>query len=47
MPIDAKKITSHTPKGNFFYIVMLFGLKNAEAIYQRDMTTVFCDMIGN
>lgn len=43
---DAKKTTFHTPKGNFFYIIMLFGLKNAGAIYQRDMTTMFRDMIG-
>jgi hypothetical protein len=32
-------------KGIFYYIVMLFGLKNAGATYQRAMTIVLDDLI--
>ena len=31
--------------GNFHYVVMPFGLKNAGATYQRAMTAIFHDMI--
>ena len=32
-PKDAKKTAFRTPIGNFYYTVMLFGLKNAGATY--------------
>jgi hypothetical protein len=44
-PKDAKKTAFRTPIGNFYYIVMSFGLKNARATYQRTMTTIFHDMM--
>jgi hypothetical protein len=34
-----------TPKGNFYYMVMSFGLKNAGATYQHVMTIVLDDLI--
>jgi hypothetical protein len=42
---DAEKTAFRTPIGNFYYIVMPFGLKNAGAMYQRTMTTIFYDMM--
>lgn len=33
VPRDAKKTTYKTPMGNFYYIVMPFGLKNVGATY--------------
>ena len=36
-PKDAEKTTFRTPMGNFYYIVMPFGLKNVGATYQRVM----------
>ena len=42
---DAEKTTFRTLIGNFYYIVMPFGLKNAGATHQRIMTTIFHDMI--
>ena len=44
-PKDAEKTAFRTTKGNFYYIVMPFGLKNAGATYQRTMTTIFHDMM--
>ena len=44
-PKDATKITFWTPIGNFYNTVMPFGLKNANATYQRAMTTIFHDMM--
>ena len=44
-PKDAEKTAFRTPIGNFYYIVKSFGLKNAEATYQRTMTTIFHDMM--
>jgi hypothetical protein len=41
---DAMDTTFHTPKGNFYYTVMPFGLKNAGATYQRAMTIVLNDI---
>ena len=34
-----------TPFGSFYYVSMLFGLKNAGAMYQRCMLTCFGDLI--
>ena len=42
---DVEKITFKTPIGNFYYTVMLFGLKNVGATYQRTMTAIFHDMM--
>ena len=44
-PKDVAKIAFRTPIGNFYYTVMLFGLKNADATYQRAMTAIFHDMM--
>ena len=35
-----------TPFGLFCYVIMLFGLKNAGAMYQRCMLKCFRDLIG-
>jgi hypothetical protein len=42
---DAIDTAFRTPKGNFYYTVMPFGLKNAGATYQRAMTIVLDDLI--
>ena len=42
---DAEKTTFRTPIGNFYYVVMPFGLKNVGATYQRTITAIFHDMI--
>ena len=42
---DAIDTAFRTPKGNFYYIVMPFGLKNAGATYQHAMTYVLGDLI--
>lgn len=44
-PEDQEKITFTCPWGTFYWNVMSFGLKNAGAIYQRAMTTIFHDMM--
>lgn len=31
--------------GNLFWNIVPFGLKNARATYQREMTTIFHDML--
>ena len=46
-PKDAKMTAFRTPFGNFYYIVMPFGLKNVGANYQRAMSVIFHDMIHN
>ena len=33
-PKDVEKIAFKTPMGNFYYIVMPFGLRNAGATYE-------------
>jgi len=43
---DREKTAFKTDSDNFFYEVMLFGLKNAGATYQCLMDYVFHDMIG-
>ena len=42
---DAEKTAFRTPIGNFYYTMMLFGLKNVGEPYQRTMTAIFHDMI--
>ena len=42
---DAEKTAFRTPIGNFYYTVMLFGLKNAGVTYQRTITAIFHDMM--
>ena len=44
-PKDATKTAFRTPIGNFYYTVMPFGLKNADATYQRAMTVIFHDIM--
>ena len=44
-PSDAPKTMFRTPFGNYYYKVMLFGLKYAGATYQRTMMKIFGDMI--
>ena len=45
-PEDRKKTAFITPLGIYCYKVMLFGLKNADANYQRMVTKMFKDQIG-
>ena len=42
---DAEKTAFRTPIGNFYYTVMLFGLKNEGVTYQRTITAIFHDMM--
>ena len=44
-PKDEELTAFRTPKGVFCYKVMLFGLKNAGATYQRAMTSIFGDIL--
>ena len=44
-PRDVEKNAFRTPLGNFYYIVMPFGLKNAGTTYQCMMTAIFHDMM--
>ena len=43
---DQEKTAFITPDANYHYNVMPFGLKNAEATYQRMMMRMFRDKIG-
>lgn len=45
-PVDQEKTSFITPKGNYHYTVMPFGLKNAWATYQRMVTRMFKDQIS-
>lgn len=42
-PDDDKHTSFRTPKMVYYCIVMLFCLKNVEAIYQHAMSAIFCD----
>ena len=44
-PKDVAKATFGTPIGNFYYIVIPFGLKNADATYQCMITAIFHDIM--
>lgn len=44
-PKDREKTTFTCPWGTFYWNVMPFGPINVEATYQRDMTTIFHDMM--
>lgn len=44
---DQHKTTFTTPWGTFCYKVMPFGLKNAGTTYQRVMTYIFHDYMGD
>ena len=43
---DQEKSAFITPKGNYHYMVMSFGLKNAGATYQRMVTCMFKELIS-
>jgi hypothetical protein len=43
--VDAFDTTFRTPRGNFHYTVMPFGLKNTGSTYQRAMTYILGDLI--
>ena len=45
-PSDTEKTTFITPHGLFCYDVMLFGLKNVGATYQRLVTKMFRPLLG-
>ena len=45
-PTDQEKTAFITPKGIFCYKVMLFGLKNVGATYQRMITKMFAKQLG-
>ena len=43
---DQEKKKFISPDANYHYTIMLFGLKNVEATYQRMMMRMFRDNIG-
>lgn len=43
--MDVEKTTFRMPIGNFYYAIVLFGLKNAGATYEGIMTAIFHDMM--
>ena len=45
-PKDQEKTSFISPEDNYHYTVMTFGLKNAEATYQRMVTRMFREEIG-
>ena len=46
VPEDQEKTSFITPKGNYHYTVMPFRLKNVGATYQRMITRIFKEQIG-
>lgn len=44
---DQEKTSFITPEDNYYYTVMLFGLKNVETTYQKMMTRMFRGKIGS
>ena len=44
-PRDVEKTAFRMPIGNFYYMLIPFGLKNAGVTYQRTITTIFHDMM--
>lgn len=44
-PVDALDTAFRTPRGNFYYTVMPFGLKNTGTTYQRAMTYILDNLI--
>jgi len=46
-PDDKEKMAFITERGIFFYNVMPFGLKNADATYQRLVNKMFADYVGD
>lgn len=46
-PKDQEKTSFISPKGNYHYSVMTFGLKNAGAMYQRTFTRMYKYLIGD
>ena len=46
-PLDAEKMTFITPSELYYYDAIPFGLKNAEATYQRLVTKIFRLLLGN
>ena len=45
MEKDKHKMVFITPWGNYYYRVMLFGIKKARATYQREMTCILHDIV--
>ncbi|KAL0453855.1 UNVERIFIED_CONTAM: Retrovirus-related Pol polyprotein from transposon opus [Sesamum latifolium] len=45
-PDDQKRVSFITSGGTYCYVVMPFGLKNAEATYQRLVDCMFQDKLG-
>ena len=45
-PEDQEKTSFISPEGNYHYLVMPFGLKNAGLTYQRMVTRMFKDQLG-
>jgi len=45
-PEDREKTAFISPEANYHYMVMPFGLKNAEATYQQMMTRMLRDKLG-
>ncbi|POO76490.1 hypothetical protein C1T30_42895, partial [Bacillus sp. MBGLi97] len=43
---DQKKTSFITPKTNYCYVVMPFGLKNAGTTYQKLINKIFSEHIG-
>ena len=44
-PVNQEKMTFITEEGLYYYHVMLFGLKNMGATYQRSVNKVFANKI--